>query len=585
MTNPCSVTIRSLLLILSATLAPPAAAADRQRSGVANYTTTWSVGASGKLTVVFLQTAARWTVRVKFSPAVTSMVTSVATAERQLATTYELTNKGYNAAQSAGSSLVIDFRVGFASAPVPQVVSVVTSGAELCSGGSTTATTTTTTTTAATTTTGSSSLPYNYAVVLRKSLLFYEAQRSGPLPADNRVLWRGDSALGDSGDDGEDLTGGYYDAGDHVKFGFPMAGMTTVLAWGALDFADGYAAAGQTGYVLDAIRWATDYFVKCHVAPTIFYGQVGNGSIDHDWWGRPEEMAMPRPAHKITASTPGSELAGETAAALAAASLVFRPSDLNYADTLLAHARQLYSFADTHRGEYHKSITDAENFYKSWSGYGDELAWAAAWLYRATQEASFLTRASGFSWDDKRAGAQVLLYQLTGDAQHGVLVNEFCDWLASGAPRTPQEQLFLQPWGSLRHTANAALICLEAAEAGLNPAQNRQLAKEQINLILGDAGRSYVVGFGFNPPLRPHHRASSCPDPPAVCGWPQLSSPDPNPQVLHGALVGGPDAKGEYQDVRSDYVKNEVATDYNSGFQSAVAGLLSLHVRGLYPAS
>lgn len=46
----------------------------------------------------------------------------------------------------------------------------------------------------------------------------------------------------------------------------------------------------------------------------------------------------------------------------------------------------------------------------------------------------------------------------------------------------------------------------------------------------------------------------------------------PNPQVLFGGLVGGPDNSGNYADDRKDYVKNEVAIDYNAGFQSAVAG-------------
>lgn len=51
----------------------------------------------------------------------------------------------------------------------------------------------------------------DYAQVLKLSLLFYEAQRSGKLPKDNRISWRGDSALYDRGLNGEDLTGGYYD--------------------------------------------------------------------------------------------------------------------------------------------------------------------------------------------------------------------------------------------------------------------------------------------------------------------------------------------------------------------------------------
>ena len=52
---------------------------------------------------------------------------------------------------------------------------------------------------------------YDYKEVLRSSLLFYEAQRSGKLPADQKVTWRKDSALNDKGELGEDLTGGYYD--------------------------------------------------------------------------------------------------------------------------------------------------------------------------------------------------------------------------------------------------------------------------------------------------------------------------------------------------------------------------------------
>jgi len=58
---------------------------------------------------------------------------------------------------------------------------------------------------------------YNYSQVLELSLLFYEAQRSGKLPIDNRISWRGDSALGDRGQNGEDLTGGYYDGKQEIN--------------------------------------------------------------------------------------------------------------------------------------------------------------------------------------------------------------------------------------------------------------------------------------------------------------------------------------------------------------------------------
>ena len=66
----------------------------------------------------------------------------------------------------------------------------------------------------------------------------------------------------------------FFPAGDHVKFGFPMASTVTVLAWGLVEFRDAYAAAGELSSMLDCIKWATDYFLKCHTARYEFYGQV-----------------------------------------------------------------------------------------------------------------------------------------------------------------------------------------------------------------------------------------------------------------------------------------------------------------------
>lgn len=50
---------------------------------------------------------------------------------------------------------------------------------------------------------------YNYGQVLGLSFKFYEAQRSGKLPASNRINWRGDSGLTDRAPDGRDVTGGW----------------------------------------------------------------------------------------------------------------------------------------------------------------------------------------------------------------------------------------------------------------------------------------------------------------------------------------------------------------------------------------
>ncbi len=58
---------------------------------------------------------------------------------------------------------------------------------------------------------------------MKKSILFYEAQRSGWLPDNNRVHFRGHSATNDGWyDAGLDLTGGWYDGKTSNIFSIPI---------------------------------------------------------------------------------------------------------------------------------------------------------------------------------------------------------------------------------------------------------------------------------------------------------------------------------------------------------------------------
>jgi endoglucanase len=82
-------------------------------------------------------------------------------------------------------------------------------------------------------------------------------------------------------------------------------------------------------------------------------------------------MTTPRTVYKIDQDNPGSDLAGETAAALAAASMAFRPVDPVYADTLLSTAVELFQFADQYRGLYSDSILIvSKGNFLSWQGQG-----------------------------------------------------------------------------------------------------------------------------------------------------------------------------------------------------------------------
>jgi len=132
-------------------------------------------------------------------------------------------------------------------------------------------------------------------------------------------------------------------------------------------------------------------------------------------------MAEKRPLTKITTKSPGSDVAAETAAAMAAASLVYKPINGTYSSSLLDHAERLFAFADKHRGSYTRTFPELSAYYNS-TTYQDELLWAASWLYHATGNHSYLSYATGknaeeygdlgnpryFSWDDKRAGTEVM---------------------------------------------------------------------------------------------------------------------------------------------------------------------------------
>ncbi len=449
---------------------------------------------------------------------------------------------------------------------------------------------------------------HNYSEVLCKSFLFYEAQQAGILSPNNRITWRGESAMLDGNDVGEDLTGGWFDAGDHVKFGFPMAYSATMLAWSGVQDQAAYQTTAQWDALKESLRFVNDYFIKCHIRDANgntdrFYGQVGNGSADHAWWGPAEVMQMARPSYYVDANNPGTDLTGETAAAMAAASMIFANDDPAYSAILLDHAIALYNFADNYRGKYSDAITDATAFYNSWSGYQDELVWGAIWLYRATGDPAYLTKAQTeysflnqqtgqnvpsytwtIAWDDKAYGCYALMAQLTGQNQYMQDTERWLDFWTTGyngnqVAYSPGGQAHLSTWGSLRYASNTAFVAMIYSDiiATSNPTKSelyRNFGITQINYALGDNpnNRSYVIGYGNNPPINPHHRT-------AHGSWANsIGVPIDNRHILYGALVGGPGAPDDqYVDDRGDYIANEVACDYNAGFTGAIARLINLY--------
>ena len=430
----------------------------------------------------------------------------------------------------------------------------------------------------------------DYERHLELSLLFYEAQRSGKLPETNRIYWRHDSMLDAGYDYNLDLSGGYYDAGDNCKFNFPGAGALTLIAWSGIDFKEGYQRANQYENMLDMVKWGTDFFIKCHPDKYTFFIQVGNGNIDHGFWYPPEYINYAYPSYKVDKDHPGSEVTGEVAATLAAASILFKDENSAYSQTLLKHAIELYEFADEYRGDYTSSVPEVKDFYGTQpDGYFDELEWASLWLFRATGEQKYIEKFENFiasdkyygdwdkpiNWEDKYGGVFVLAAQLLNEDKHIDRARKFCQAILDNQ-RTPGGLYFypsLSRWGSNRHAANAGVNLLFFANTLPKSDSKRQayvdFAESQMNYILGDnpLGINFVVGAEKNSPKSVHHRAASF-------TYDTSGFPEENVFTLWGALAGGPGINDDYEDDRSNYEKNEVAIDYNAGFTGLLAGLI-----------
>ncbi|KAE8666533.1 Endoglucanase 9 [Hibiscus syriacus] len=456
----------------------------------------------------------------------------------------------------------------------------------------------------------------DYKDALLKSLLFFQGQRSGTLPANQQVSWRSNSGLSDGSLDHVDLTGGYYDAGDNVKFNFPMAFTTTMLSWSTLEY--GNRMGPQLQEASAAIRWATDYLLKCaRATPGKLYVGVGDPNVDHKCWQRPEDISTVRTVYSVTPSNPGSDVAAETAAALAAASLVFRNVDPKYSSLLLQTAREVMAFAIQYRGAYSDSLGSAVcPFYCSYSGYNDELLWGASWLLRATNDAYYYNflktlgandQADIFSWDNKYAGAYVFLSRLAlldKDKNFEQFKQQAESFLCKILPNSPYSTIqytqgglmfnFKQPQSNLQYVTSITFLLttygkyMDSSKQTFNcgslvvtPNSLIGLAKRQVDYILGDNPNkmSYMVGFGPNFPKRIHHRASSLPSKasqPQIIGCdagfqPFFYSSDPNPNVLVGAIVGGPNQNDGFTDDRSDYAHSEPATYINGAIVGPLA--------------
>ncbi|KAL4221241.1 hypothetical protein ACF0H5_019505 [Mactra antiquata] len=423
---------------------------------------------------------------------------------------------------------------------------------------------------------------FDYIDALRKSIMFYSAQRSSLVePPNNPVTWR---QWG-----GSYFEGGWYDDGSSVRTTKLMAGSTYILGWGMMTFRQGYEITGTLDEAYDQMQWALTYLNKIYdTSKNALLQKVGNEARERGSWSRPSDSTsitkMEDTTYISTLHGTGADVAADVVTALAVGSVLFREKNATFSDSLKTTAQKVYDLATQLTSTY----SDASSWYYTEPGdsYDDEMCIATWWLFKATNDISYYPTGINYrntiktrnvlDWKDRHSLCLVLLYEQTGDSRLSLLLsNSMTYWEGNnnGVHYTPQG-LAWHDTEPLKYAANAAFMQALAKTYGVSTIQNKQqFSKTQIDYMLGnnDNSYSYQVGYGSRYPRRIHHRASSCPDTMRVCDWRVYNRPGRNPHELIGALVAGPDMNDVFEDVRSNYTMTRVSIEANAGFQSVLA--------------
>jgi endoglucanase len=415
--------------------------------------------------------------------------------------------------------------------------------------------------------------------ILDASVKFYGAQRSGD--GANWLLSGATCHMNDGESITRDLTGGWYDAGDHVKVTLSIAYASYVMLKAYDAFPDAFLDRDGQRYegtpngvpdVLDEARYATDYLAKAHLSETELVGMVGNAQQDHrQWVGCAAQEALPanmggRP--RPVSMEANADVAGITAASLALMARLYRSFDPALADSYQTHATQIYQIGKTNPTGSNPGL-----YGQTGEAWLDEMLAGSAELYRLTSDESYLTDALDFNTRVANHGWAPNYSQSADYSRHSLYVGGAVDAVAEfwrldvesyqskvSTNEFTANAVYIDEWGMLRYAAGAAFSAALYSQVTGDTAA-RDLAISQLNYVAGENsyGRSFVIGVGTNPPVSPHHRNS-----------------DTLGVLLTGALVAGPTQRAYmqgtiqvtapgYEDVTEDYVGNEVALDYNAG--------------------
>lgn len=418
-----------------------------------------------------------------------------------------------------------------------------------------------------------------------------------------------------------DVSGGWYDAGDHGKYvvNGGISAWTLLnqyersqyLGSNAADFSDGAMAlptAEQTNGIpdiLDEAAWEIEWFLKMQVPS----GYPNAGMVHHKihtrgWTAIP---TLPSEDDGVRVLQPVSTAATLNMAAVAAqCGRVYKGVDDDLADRCLSAAKTAYSAAKSN-----PTISAPNNEILGSGLYGDanvtdEFYWAATELFLTTGETTyrndmlasdyhdeiflglvdpdFEVPLASIGWPDTQL-LGVISMAVIGDsyARDGALKEQARDYLTGRADHYVAEskaQGYALPfkgelayWGSNSSVINNMIFIALANDfsCGANPDYLNSL-QNGLSYLLGSnpMDQSYVTGYGERPLQEPHHRfwakaaSNLFPAPPAgaLSGGPNTGLEDPIAQV---DLEGCAPLKCFLDEIES-WSTNEITINWNAPF-------------------
>jgi hypothetical protein len=428
----------------------------------------------------------------------------------------------------------------------------------------------------------------------KKVIQFYGYQRAGLKTGSANNLNSGWANASHNGDNynGSPLDGGWYDAGDYVKFGMNLAFTVYCLLKGYDYFPGGYsdeykfdhsAGANQIPDILDEVKFATDYLCKAVINENTIVLDVGDGNADHSSsiTTRANDPDG-RSGSEIKLCT-GADIPLTYAACLACMSTLYRKYDAAYADQCLAKAKTAFAFGKSKinsnnlycqpQGEFYDYEKDDKTGQYMNRDIADRMMPAGVELYRASNE-SDPNYSTYKEWAKKSAGGfNCVGFELIGPLAaievwrqglggYGVLSGNV-GFLKNHMQESGLFKGVFQNngWGTASDVATAAFefgLAYVVTSDQADRDNYLSLCKTHLDWVTGknSKNQSFVTGVNGGP-TSIHYRTTA-------------------KGAIPGAVVAGPDPSGAWENNGDRYEFTEVAVNYNAGIVGAIGFLRAL---------